>query len=354
MGLDFLKAWVFSQRRKFVAMFSALIAPRRHLLHTSLALLLGSAGIAAHAQAGSDANAASWPSKPVRMVVAFSPAGAADILARSLGEVLQRELKQPFVVDNRPGAGGNIGTDNAAKAPADGYTVLVGIDTTFTVNPFIYKSMPFKNSDLRAVMLIASQGMMVAVNPKTGMKTLEQFIDRGKKEGLTLSSAGYGTPGHLASAILTHETGAKVSHVPYKGNAPASTAIISGEVDGGIISSSALLGQVTAGKVTPLAVTTAKRNPLVPNVPTVAELGHKNLEQEVLFALWVPAATPEPLVFKIQSALEKAMKDTQLRERMRSNDLVYEGLTGELAAKRLQTTTERYKSVIQATGMKME
>ena len=326
-------------------------APRRRLLQTSLALLLGCSALAAHAQVDSAAN---WPSKPVRVVVAFAPAGASDILARSVGEALQRETKQSFVVDNRPGAGGNIGSDNAAKAAADGYTLLVGIDTTFTVNPYIYKNMPFKNSDLRPVMLIASQGMMVAVNPKTQIKTLDQFLDRGKKEGLTLSSAGYGTPGHLASAILTSETGAKVSHVPYKGNAPASTAILSGEVDGGIISSSAMLGQVAAGKVTPLAVTTAKRNPLVPNIPTVGELGHKNLEQEVLFALWVPAATPEPLVHKIQNSLEQAVKDPQLRERMRVNDLVYEGLTGEAAVKRLQNTANRYKAVIQATGMKME
>ena len=327
------------------------IAVRRRLLQASLSLLLGCAASAGHAQ---PEPAASWPSKPVRVIVPFAPAGAADILARSLAELLQRETKQAFVVDNRPGAGGNIGSDNAAKAAADGYTLLIGIDTTLTVNPFIYKSMPFKNSDLRPVMLIASQGMMVAVNPRTGIKTLGQFLERGQKDGLTLSSAGYGTPGHLASAILSSETGARVSHVPYKGNAPASTAILAGEVDGGIISSSAMLGQVSAGKVVPLAVTTAKRNPLVPGVPTVAELGHKNLEQEVLFVLWVPAATPEPLVQKIQAALEQAMKDPQLRERMRTNDLAYEGLTGDAAAKRLQNTASRYKAVIQATGMKMD
>ncbi|MEX8191988.1 Bug family tripartite tricarboxylate transporter substrate binding protein [Comamonas guangdongensis] len=327
------------------------IAVRRRLLQASLSLLLGCAASAGHAQ---PEPAASWPSKPVRVIVPFAPAGAADILARSVSKLLQRETKQAFVVDNRPGAGGNIGSDNAAKAAADGYTLLIGIDTTLTVNPFIYKSMPFKNSDLRPVMLIASQGMMVAVNPRTGIKTLGQFLERGQKDGLTLSSAGYGTPGHLASAILSSETGAKVSHVPYKGNAPASTAILAGEVDGGIISSSAMLGQVSAGKVMPLAVTTAKRNPLVPSVPTVAELGHKSLEQEVLFVLWVPAAMPEPLVQKIQAALEQAMKDPQLRERMRTNDLAYEGLTGDAAAKRLQSTASRYKAVIQATGMKME
>ncbi|MDR0227161.1 MAG: tripartite tricarboxylate transporter substrate binding protein [Burkholderiaceae bacterium] len=328
---------------------------RRRWLGALLALLPGlGAGMAAFAQPAAESAIAAWPARPVRVVVAFAPAGAADILARSLGEVLQRELRQPFVVDNRPGAGGNIGTDNAAKAAGDGYTLLLGIDTTFTVNPFIYKGMPFKGSDLRPVMVLASQGMMVAVHPQTGLRTLDQFIARGRKSGLTLGSAGYGTPGHLASAILGHETGAKVSHVPYKGNAPAATAVLSGEVDGGIISSSALLGQVAAGKVLPLAVTTRQRNPLVPDVPTVGELGHPGLEQEVLFALWVPASTPEALVRKIQTALEKALQDGPLRERMRANDLAYEGLTGSAATARLQALSDRYRAVIQATGMKME
>src|SRR5690606_30144550 len=156
-------------------------------------------------------------------------------------------------------------------------------------------SMPFKNNDLRPVMVLASQGMAVAVNPKTGLKTLEQFIERGKKDGLTLSSAGCGAPGHLVSTILTHATGANATLVPYKGNAPASTAVLAGEVDGGVLSASALIGHIQAHKVNALAVTTPKRNPLLPSVPTMAELGHKNLEQEILFALWMPAATPEPL-----------------------------------------------------------
>lgn len=155
-------------------------ALRGPLLRAGLALLLG-LGSGAGARADAAADAAAWPAKPVRIVVAFAPAGAADILARSLGEVLQRELKQPFVVDNRPGAGGNIGTDNAAKAPGDGYTLLVGIDTTFTVNPFIYKSMPFKGTDLRPVMMIASQGMMVAVNPRTGLRTLTSSSPRARE-----------------------------------------------------------------------------------------------------------------------------------------------------------------------------
>ena len=155
-----------------------LTAPRR-LLQTSLALLLGCSAFASQAQSADGAAVAAWPHKPVRLIAAFAPGGAVDILARGVGEVLQRETKQPFVVENRTGAGGNIGADYVAKAAADGYTMLIGLDTSFTVNPLIYKSMPFKNGDLRPVMVFASQGMLMAVSPKTNIKTLEQFIARG-------------------------------------------------------------------------------------------------------------------------------------------------------------------------------
>lgn len=335
-------------------MFSAFTASRRHLLQCSLALALGAAASASPAQTADAGAVAAWPGKPVRLVVPFAPGGAADILARSLGEVLQRELKQPFVTDNRPGAGGNIGAENVAKSAGDGYTWLVGLDTTFSINPFIYKSMPFKSADLRALMVVASQGSIIVVSNQSGLKTLDQLIARGRTQGLSLSSAGYGTPGHLGSSILANATGIKVNHVPYKGNAPASTAVLAGEVDGGVLSASMLLPHVNAGKVTALAVTTERRNPLMPNVPTVGELGHRNLGMEVLFGVWVPASTPDALARKIEAALQQAGKDAQLQERLRSNDLYYEGLAGDAAARRMQEQTERNRAVIQATGMKME
>ncbi len=299
-------------------------------------------------------SAASWPDKAVRVINPFPPGGASDLLARMVGETLQRELKQSFIIDNRPGAGGNIGADAVAKAAGDGYTLLLGLDTITTVNPFIFKSMSFKASDLRPLMVVASQGLLVSVNPKTGIKTMDQFIAKGKQQPLMLSSGGYGNPGHLASAILTHETGAKVTLVPYKGNAPATTAILAGEVDGGIVSSTAMLGHIAAGKVTPLAFTTAKRNPLAPNVPTVGELGYKNLEQGIYFVAWAPASMPDAVAQKIETALSHALQDSKLRERMRINDLNYEGQTGEAAAKFLQSLTSRYENIISATGMKME
>lgn len=318
-----------------------------------LGVTLGAAALSAQAQT-TNVSVDAWPSKPVRIMVALAPGGAADLLARSVGEVMQRETGQPFVVENRPGAGGNIGASAVAKAAGDGYQMFIGLDTTLTVNPLIYKSMPFKNSELRPVMLIASQGMLISANVQTGIQSLEQFIAQGKKGALNLSSAGYGTPGHLGATILAHSTGAKPNHVPYKGNAPATTAILSNEVDGGIMSSTAMLPHLESGKIAPLAVTTRQRNPLLPKVPTVAELGYPSLEQEVLFAAWVPQSTPEALVQKIQAQLESAMKDPKLQERMRANDLFYEGLVGDAAAQRIQATADRYRQVIQATGMKME
>lgn len=319
-----------------------------------LALLASLANLPAQAQ-GTTADAlASWPSRAVRIVNPFPPGGASDLLARMIGESLQRELKQPFVVDNKPGAGGNIGTDAVAKAAGDGYTLLLGLDTIVTVNPFIFKSMPFKSGDLRPLMLAASQGLLVAVNPGTGFKTLEQFIAQGRQKPLALASGGYGNPGHLAASILTHETGAKVDLIPYKGNAPATTAILAGEVDGGIVSSTAMLGQIKAGKIRPLAFTTARRNPLAPEVPTVGELGYKNLEQSIFFVVWAPASTPDALARKIEATLAKALQDPKLRERMLANDLGYEGQAGEAAARQLQSLAARYEKVIAATGMKAE
>lgn len=304
------------------------------------------AAFAAHAQA--------WPTKPVRIVNNFPPGGPSDMIARSVADVLQNQLKQPFVVDNRAGASGNIGADAVAKAPADGHTVLFGIDTTFTVNPHIYKGMPFKPSDLRPVMVMASSGLLVGVHPSTGFKTLQDLVAAGKTRPVTFSSAGSGSPGHLAAEMFTDAAGLKVTHVPYKGNTPAVTAVLSGEVNGGVLATPGMLPHVKAGKITPLAVTSRKRSTLAPDVPTVAEAGLPQLEQEVFYIAMVPAATPEPVVQAIQKAMGDALARPDVRARLEGLDLHYEGLTGAAAGKRLADLSDRYGKVIRATGMKVE
>ncbi len=296
-----------------------------------------------------------FPSKTIKIVNNFAAGGPSDVLARSIGQVLAEKFKQAVIVENKPGAAGNLGADAVAKSPADGHTVLFSIDTTFTVNPHIYgKAMPFKNSDLRPVVIISSSGLMMAVNPATGIKSLKDFIAIGKGKGLTLSSAGNGAPGHLAAERLTDAAQIKITHIPYKGNSPAVTAVLSNEVDGGVLATSGLLPFVRSGKITGLAVTSSKRSKLAPELPTVAELGMKELEQDILYLALVPSTTPEAVVQKLQAGILEALKRPEMESRLSSLDMVIEGQTGAEASKRLAETSERYGKLVHATGMKVE
>jgi tripartite-type tricarboxylate transporter receptor subunit TctC len=317
------------------------------LLAASLCLAAALPAMKAQAQAA-------YPSKPVKFVNSFPPGGPSDILARSVADILQAMFKQPVLVENKPGASGNIGADLVAKSPPDGYTVLFGIDTTVTVNPHIYKGMPFKPADLKPVMIMASSGLLVGVHPSTGFKSLSDLIAAGRSKGLNFSSAGSGSPGHVASAVITEATGVKINNIFYKGNTPAVMAVLSGEVDGGVLATPGMLPHVKAGKITALAVTSRQRSPLAPEVPTVGELGLKQLEQEVLYVAMVPAATPESVVQTLQRAFAEAFARPDLQARMKSLDMNYEGMTGEAAAKRLSDVSDRYDRVIKATGLKVE
>jgi tripartite-type tricarboxylate transporter receptor subunit TctC len=297
---------------------------------------------------------AAYPAKPVKFVNSFPPGGPSDILGRSLADVLQNSLKQTFIVENKAGAAGNIGADFVAKSSLDGYTVLFGIDTIVTVNPHIYKSMPFKPADLKLVMIMASSGLLVGVHPSTGFKSFKDLIAAARGKGVNFSSAGSGSPGHVASAVFTEATGAKINNIFYKGNTPAVTAVLSGEVDGGVLATPGMLPHVKAGKITALAVTSRQRSPLAPEVPTVGELGLKNLEQEVFYVAMVPAATPDSVVQTLQHAFAEAFARPDIQARMKSLDMNHEGLTGDAAARRLSDLSDRYARVIKATGLKVE
>ena len=314
--------------------------------------LLAAAVVAACAS--SFAQAQSWPTKSVKFVNNFPPGGPSDLIARSVADVLQKQFNQPFVVENKAGASGNIGADAVAKAAPDGHTVLFGIDSTFTVNPHIYKGMPFKPADLRPVMVMASSGLLVGVHPSTGFRTLKDLVTAAKANPVTFSSAGSGSPGHLAAEVFTEATGAKITHVPYKGNTPAVTAVLAGEVNGGALATPGMLPHVKAGKITPLAVTSRRRSTLAPDIPTVAEAGLPQLEQEVLYLAMVPAATPEPVVQAIQKAMTDVLARADVRARLDNLDLHYEGLAGAAAGKRLAELSDRYGKVIRVTGMKVE
>ena len=298
--------------------------------------------------------AQSYPSKPIKFITNFPAGGPADFLARSVGEYITTQSKQAVVVENKPGAGGNIGADFVAKNPADGYTVLFGIDTTFTVNPYIYKNMAFKPADLRPIMVMVSSGLLVGAHPSTGFKTIKDLIAQGKGKGLNFSSAGSGSPGHLAAEIFMDAAGITIQHVPYKGNTPAVTAVLAGEVDAGVLATPGMLPHVKTGKITALAVTSRQRSRSAPEIPTVAEAGLKDLELEVLYIAMVPAATPEPVVQWLQKAFTDALNRPDKQTQLASMDLFYEGLIGVDAVKRLSDQSQRYGRVVKSTGMKVE
>lgn len=327
-----------------------LIPSRRRLLNAAL-LCAATAGIGM--APGALAQEA-YPTKVVKFITNFPPGGPADILARSMGQALQVSLKQSFIIDNKPGAGGNLGADVVAKSPSDGYTVLFGIDTTFTINPHIYRSMPFKPTDLKPVLIMASSGQLLGVSATTGIKTMADLLAQGKARKLNFSSAGSGSPGHMAVQLINEATQLNVTHIPYKGNTPAVTAIVAAEVDGGILATPGMLPHVASGKITPLAVTSSKRSKALPDVPTVAEANLKGLEQEILYVAMVPAATPEPVVQILQRAMLDALKKPEMQERLNTLDLHFEGQTGAAATQRLQQASDRYGRLARATGMKVE
>jgi tripartite-type tricarboxylate transporter receptor subunit TctC len=299
-----------------------------------------------------------WPSKPVRIVNNFPAGGPSDILARAAAEVLAKQSGHSVIVDNKPGAGGNIGAAEVAKAAGDGATVFFGIDTAFTVNPHIFPSMPFKMGskagDLKPLVIISSNGLLLGTSAAKGIRSMGELMALGKGAGLNFSSGGAGSPGHLGVALFSQAANVKITHIPYRGNAPAVLAIVSGEVDGGILSAAGMLPQVKSNRIVPVAMTSRERSKFLPEVPTVKELGYPELENEVITLAMVPGDTPEPLLKAMQQAVKAALETPALRERMVGMDMVYEGLTGQAAAKRLNDLSTRYAKIVKATGMKAE
>ncbi len=318
---------------------------RRTFLLAKLALMLGTSAIA---------QTAPWPNKPVKFINSFPPGGPSDILARAAGDVLQKQFNQAFVVENKAGASGNVGADAVAKSAADGHTLLWGIDTTHTINPHIYKVMPFKDADLKPLVVISSSGLLLGVHPNTGLKTAKDFLQAARERSLNFSSGGNGSPGHLWVNMANLSAATRLVHIPYRGNSPAVMAVVAGEVDGGTLATPGMLPQVKGGKVNALAVTSSKRSRLAPEVPTVAEAGFKELESEVLYVVMAPGNTPEPLMQTMAKAITDAMARPELQTRLSELDMAYEGLTGSAAAARLKKLSDQYGRIIRATGMKVD
>jgi len=320
---------------------------RRQLL--TLGLLMALAPLA-HAQPA-------YPNKPVRLIVPFAPGGSTDVLARLLSEELRAELGQPVIVENKPGAGGNIGGDLVAKAPADGYTVLVAAAGPTVVNPSLYAKMPYSPAkDLRPVTLLINEPNLMAIHPSIPAKSVAEFVAyaKSKPKDLSFASAGNGTPAHLAGEWFNQLTGTTIAHVPYKGTGPAINDLIAGQVAMMIDNMPALWPHVQSGRLRALAVTTEKRSGAAPDLPTLNESGAKGLVFSAWKGLMVPAATPEAIVKRLHEASVKALAKTELRKKLVDLGADPVGSTPEQFAAQIKDETVTWAKLVKSTNARID
>jgi tripartite-type tricarboxylate transporter receptor subunit TctC len=311
-------------------------------------LLFGVWTFAASLGAVVNAHAQIYPNRPVRIVVPFAPGGATDIVTRVVAQRLNDAWGQTVVVDNRGGAGGNIGGDIVAKAPADGYTVLMTSGSIVTANPHMYRKMPFNpERDLAAVTNVASGPQIVAVNAGFGAKTLAEFtaLAKAKPRTINFGSAGIGTQTHLAAENFISAAGIEVTHVPYKGEGPALTDLVGGQIQFVTPNLSAAIGFVQQGKLRALAITSRERSKQLPNVPTVAETlpGFENLGW---FGFMVPAGTPTAIIDKLNKDTVKVLQSAELRTRFEQLGMDPVGNSSAEFARAIKEESARWAKII--------
>jgi tripartite-type tricarboxylate transporter receptor subunit TctC len=306
--------------------------------------------------AASQAAAQAWPTKPVRMIVPFPAGGSADTLSRLLGPHLTERLGQPFIVDNRPGAGGNIGTDLAAKAAADGYTFLMGV-SSIAIAPSLYAKLPWDPvKDFAPVALIASTPNILVVHPAVPANSVAELIALAKaKPGqLNYASGGNGATNHLAGELFKRMTDTDIVHVPYRGNPLAVLDVLSGQVAMMFDFMITSLPHVKAGKLRPLAVTGTKRSHQVPELPTVAEAGVPGYEASTWFAVMAPAGTPVDIVMKLNAALNAVLRLPDVKQRLDTLGAEPLGGTPDDVAALIRADLVKWTEVIKAANIRLE
>ena len=321
---------------------------RRNVLGAGVAALLAAFSLAAHA-------ADAWPSRPVTVVVPFVAGGTTDIVARLVGEKLGQLWGQPVIIDNRGGAGGNIGAAIAAKAQPDGNTLLMTSGSIVTVNPHIYKDMGFKVSDLVPITDVASGPMVVAV-PTNGPTTLKDLIAQAKAKPGTLNfgSAGVGSQVHMAGENFANAAGIDIVHVPYKGEAAAYADLMGGQVQLVVGNIGAVAGFVNQGRLRALAVTSKERSPMLPNVPTCIEAGMPGFENTGWFGFMAPAGTPQAIVDKIQKDTARVLAMPDVKEKLAKIGMVPVGNSPAEFKTAIDAESKRWGEVVKNRHLKVQ
>src|SRR6478609_6377735 len=297
-----------------------------------------------------------WPTKAIRILVGSPPGGPSDIVTRVFGEQLSQRLKQPVVVENRPGAGNSIAAGAVAKGEADGYTLVLSPDTVVTVNPLVYTKLNFDaRTDLANVSVLAAFTQMLVCNAGKGVHTVPELVAKAKSQRMTYASGGPGVPGHLAAEMFLQTAGVKMEHVPYKGPAPATLAVLSGEVDCGFLATPTVLPQVKAGKLVALAVSSAQPSPLAPEVPTLAKaLNQPELDITFKLVLQGPKGMPPAVVAELEKAAQDIMKKPEVIAKLQASDLVAVGNTSAQAEAMMKTEAARWAPLVKRLDIKSE
>ena len=298
-----------------------------------------------------------YPSKPIRFVVPYPAGGPLDTVARLLAQKVSESTKQPVVVDNKPGAGGNIGADTVAKAAPDGYTILMGAVATHAINPWLYASMPYDAvRDFAPVTQVASTPNVLVVHPSIPAANAREFIAYAKANPgkLNFGSGSTGSAGHLAGELFKTLAGVDMAHVPYKGAAPAMQDLIGGQIHLMFDNLASALTQVRAGKVKALAVTTAQRSALAPELPTIAEAGLAGFDVSTWFGIFAPAGTPRAALERLHAEFTRALAAPDVRERMLNLGAEPVGSRPEEFAAYIRRESEKYARLVKASGAKVD
>lgn len=303
--------------------------------------LFACAGIAAAAAADV------WPSRPIRIVVPLPPGGPSDVILRPMAARMQARLGQAVIIDNKPGANGNLGAAEVARAAPDGYTWLWTTDTTLSINPHIYKNTGFKPGDLVPLNFAASFSQTLVCNPATGIKNVAEMVTRAKARTLTYASGGAGSPGHMLMEMLTAAARIQMTHVPYRGPAPAMQDLIGGQVDCGFLAGPTVQQSVKAGRLAALAVSGTSRSSLLPDVPTVAESGYADFDGTFWLVMLAPRNVPAEIQQRFLAALHEAVTDPAQKERANEAGMDMAGSTPAQALSRTDMLSARWQAVAQ-------
>ena len=300
---------------------------------------------------------AQWPARPVRFVVPFPAGGSTDIVARVLAEKLAQGLGQPFVIDNRGGAGGTTGSDAVAKAPADGYTLLIATSSTHAIAGSLYAKLPYDAvRDFEPVSLIGTATIMLVTHPSVGVKTVKELIALAKAKPalLTFASSGNGGISHLTGEYFKSQAGIEMQHIPYKGDTPMIADLVGGRVSLAFGTAVAFLPHVQSGKLTAIAVTNARPSPIAPNLPTVADSGLAGFEALQWFGVLMPAGTPGEIVARLNAELLKVLRMAEVRERLKALGIEIAGNTPAEFAGFMRAETAKWARIVKDSGARVD